>query len=164
MAVALSRFGTLNGIDLTQSSSTDTDPNTPTLDFLHTTYQSNYLSFVPVENVDRNKAPLQPTTSAENAVWAKYDNGGGSFPFLDFGNKYSVTGPTFDPALLKGLTQTQVASRLANPSDPVAKAVDGAANLLTASICGMTKNQPASVCSDKTIAGLQTQINAQKTG
>ena len=51
MAVALSRFGTfttpLHGI---HSSSTDTDPNTPTLTFYQTKYSSPYLVFTPVEH------------------------------------------------------------------------------------------------------------------
>jgi hypothetical protein len=160
MAVALSRFGTLNGIRLTTSSSTDVDPNTATLDFIHSTYSSKYLSFVAVENADRNRNTLQKTTKDQTALWLKYDNNQESFPFLDFGNKYSITSPTFDPAVLKGLTQAQIASRLANPSDKVAKAVDGAANVITASICGMTNNQPSSVCSSPTISSMLTKINA----
>jgi hypothetical protein len=160
MAVALSRFGTLNGIRLTTSSSTDVDPNTATLDFIHSTYASKYLSFVAVENADRNRNTLQKTTKAQTALWLKYDNNQESFPFLDFGNKYSITSPTFDPAVLKGLTQAQIASRLANPNDKVAKSVDGAANIVTAAICGITNNQPSSVCSSPTISGLLTKLNA----
>lgn len=162
MAVALSRFGTLSGLKLTKSSSSDVYPNTATLDFISTKYASKYLSFVAVENEDRAHNSLQPVTSAEQALWTRYEPGGAtSYPFLDIGNKYAVTTPTFVPTMLAGLTQAQIASRLGNATDPVAQAVDGAANLLTASICGMTNNQPADVCSDKTIAGLQTQINGQ---
>jgi thiol-disulfide isomerase/thioredoxin len=160
MAVALSRFGTLNGIKMTASSSTDVDPSTATLDFVSAKYTSNYLSFVAVENQDRDRKPLQSTTKAQTALWLKYDNNQESFPFLDFGNKYAITGPTFDPGILKGLSQSQIAARLANPKDAVAKAVDGAANTITASICGMTNNKPANVCSSPTISGLLTKINA----
>lgn len=162
MAVALSRFGTLGGIKTTQSASNDVDPNTATLDFANSTYTSQYLDFTPVENEDRNRKTLEPVSSAQDAIWKQYTGGSGGFPFVDFGNKYTITSPTFDPKVLAGLSQTQIASRLANSNDPVAKAVDGSANVITASICGMTGNKPASVCSDPVISGLLTKINNEK--
>lgn len=158
MAVALSRFGTLHGVTTTESSSTDVDPNTATLDFLHTTYTSKFLSFVPVENEDRDRKVLQKPTAAENALWLKYSNDQPGYPFLDFGNSYVALGPTFDPAVLAGLTQQQIADQLADPSSPVAQAIDGAANVLTATICAMTSAQPAGVCNDSTITGLANRI------
>ena len=93
MAVALSRFGTfstpLHGI---HSSSTDTDPNTPTLTFYKSSYSSPYLTFTPVENEDRNHGALQNTTAAQQALWQKYDSSatGVGYPFIDFGNKYVI--------------------------------------------------------------------------
>jgi hypothetical protein len=44
------------------------------------------------------------------------------------------------------MTQQQVAAALSDPASPVAKAVDGAANALTAAICNVTKGSPAGVC------------------
>jgi hypothetical protein len=165
MGVALSRFGKLSGVRTTSSSSTDVYPNTASLDFDGTTFASKYLTFTPVENLDRNHNALQSVSSAQSALWSHYEPGGQQgFPFIDFGNKYAVTSPTFLPTMLKGLTQAQIASKLATPTDPVAKAVDGTANLITAAICGMTNNQPATVCTDSTVSKLQSQINAQKTG
>jgi hypothetical protein len=162
MAVALSRFGTLNQIRLTKSASNDTDPNTSTLDFLKSSYTSRYLDFTAVENEDRDRQPLESVSSTENALWGKYTGNNRGFPFLDFGNKYTITSPTFDPKTLAGLSQTEIASKLATPNDPVAKAVDGSANVITASICGMTNNKPASVCSDPVITGLQTKIDNEQ--
>jgi thiol-disulfide isomerase/thioredoxin len=149
MAVALSRFGhfttQLHGI---HSSSTDTDPNTPTLTYLHAGYSSQYLTFTPVENEDINHNLLQSPTSAQQALWVKYDTTDGSqgYPFIDFGNKYVIKAPSYDPATLAGLSWAQVATDLQNPSSAVAKAADGTANLITAAICKMTGGQPASVC------------------
>jgi thiol-disulfide isomerase/thioredoxin len=162
MAAALSRFGTLNGIKLTKSASDDTDPNTATLDFIGASYTSKYLTFTPVENEDRNRNKLEPVSSTENALWNKYTNNSPGYPFLDFGNKYVVSGPTYDPQVLAGLTQAQIASKLADPSDPVAKSADGAANELTAAICGITNNRPASVCSDPVVSGLETSLNQEQ--
>jgi len=163
MAVALSRFGTLSGVKLTKSSSTDVDPNTATLDFLDSTYSSKYLTFTPVEAQDRNRKILEKPTTEQAALWLHYA-GQQSYPFLDFANRYVVTSPTFDPAVLKGLTQQQIASRLADPNDSVAKAVDGSANELTAAICGTTGNQPAKVCTDPAITAIKAKLDAAATG
>jgi Domain of unknown function (DUF929) len=162
MGVALSRFGTLSGVRLTQSAANDTDPNTATLDYIGSKYASKYLAFNPIEAQDRNHKDLEKVSPTQAALWTHYA-GAESFPFLDFANKYVVKSPTFDPALLKGLTQQQIASKLADPNDSVAKGVDGAANLLTASICGMTNNQPANVCTSPTITGIKAKVDAQKS-
>jgi hypothetical protein len=150
MAVALSRFGAfttpLRGF---HSSPTDTDPNTPTLTFYQAKYSSPYLVFTPVENENINKEPLQNTTSAQQALWAKYDTGSDGYtgyPFIDFGNKYVLTNPTYNPQVLAGMTWAQVAAALHNPSSAVAQAADGSANLITAAICKMTGDKPGSVC------------------
>jgi Domain of unknown function (DUF929) len=163
MAVALSRFGhfttPLRGF---HSSSTDVDPNTPTLTFYQAGYQSNYLTFTPVENEDASQKLLQPTTSAEQAIWTKYDtqsDGYTGYPFIDFGNKAVIKGPIYDPAVLKGLTWAQVASDLHNPSTKVAQAADGAANYMTAAICKMTGNKgPAGVCTSSAISSLESGL------
>jgi hypothetical protein len=56
-------------------------------------------------------------------------------------------GAQYVPSSLAGLTWSQVASQIKNPSSAVAKDVDGAANTITAAICKVTGNNPASVCS-----------------
>ena len=155
MATALSRFGTLltplHGI---HSSSTDVFPSTATLTFYKSGYTSKYLTFVPVENETVNRAPLQATTAAQQALWAKYNPN--SYPFIDFGNKFVIKAPLYDPGVLKGMTWSQIAAAMHDPSSPVAQGVLGAANYITAAICKTTNNQPASVCSTptiKTVAG-----------
>jgi thiol-disulfide isomerase/thioredoxin len=159
MAVALSRFGTLSkplhGI---HSSSSDVYPNTATLTFYKTGYNSKYLVFTPVENETVNRTLLQPTTAQQNQVWARYEPDAATrgYPFISFGNKYVLKTPIYDPAVLKGLTWSQIAADLHNPSSPVAQGVLGGANYMTAAICQMTNNQPASVCtapSIKAVAG-----------
>jgi hypothetical protein len=65
---------------------------------------------------------------------------------MDFGNKYVSIGSPYDPGVLAGLSWSTIASDLHNPSSPVAQAVNGTANHITAAICKMTGNQPASAC------------------
>jgi hypothetical protein len=160
MAVALSRFGTFGTIKGIHSSSTDTDPNTATLTFYKQKYTSSYLTFTPVENQTVTHGPLQATTKTQQVLWVKYDttNGSTGYPFIYFGGKVIMTGPLYDPAVLKGLTWSQIAGQLSNPSSTVAKNVDGAANYLTASICKMTNNAAASVCKAAPISSIEAQV------
>jgi hypothetical protein len=159
MAVALSRFGhfttPLAGF---HSSPTDTDPSTPTLTFYKAGYTSPYLTFTPVENEDVNRNPLQSLTSDQQSLWTKYDSSGGytDYPFLDFGNKYAIKAPLYDPAILKGMSWAQVAAAMHDPSSPQAKAILGTANYITAAICRITNNTPSSVCSSAAVTSVQS--------
>jgi Domain of unknown function (DUF929) len=151
MAVSLSQFGTLSSpLHGIRSAGNDVDPNTATLTFYKTTFKSDHLTFTPVENETRTRAPLQATTAAQTKLWKQYEPGGQQgYPFIDFGNKYVITGPLFDPAVLKGLTWQQIATQLRDPSTPVAQSVLGAANFITAAICKTTNGQPGNVCNSK---------------
>jgi hypothetical protein len=172
MIVALSRFGTFSGLRTVHSSSSDIYPNTPTWTFVNATYTSKYLTFTPVEvatnipstasNNISGYTPLQVPTAAQEAIEAKYDvapytTENGSIPFIDFGNKTLINGESYTPQVLAKLSWSTVASDLSNPSSPVAKAVDGTANYLTAAICKMTGNQPASACT-ATVQSLESKI------
>ena len=160
MIVALSRFGTFTGLATVHSSSTDVYPNTPSWTFLHASYASKYLTFTPVEECSNipnggtscnGYTTLQTPTAAEQALATKYDvapytTEDGAIPFIDFGNKYIISGASYNAQLLQGLSWSQVATDLSNPSSSVAKAADGAANYITAAICTMTNNLPATAC------------------
>jgi thiol-disulfide isomerase/thioredoxin len=156
MGVALSRFGTFSPLSGIHSSATDIYPNTATLTFFNTTYTSKYLVFAPVENQDVNHNLLQKPTAAQQAIWNKFDPSNG-YPFMDFGNLF-IAGTTYSPQVLQGLTWSQIAADLHNPSSPVAKGADGSANLFTAAICRMTGGQPGSVCNAPPVAALKGQI------
>ena len=153
MVVALSKFGTFSGLRGIHSSSTDTYPNTPTLTFYKSAYTSKYLVFTPVETTTVTKQTLQKTTAAQEALLAKYDAppyvsqaDAGAIPFVDFGNKYLVSGASYSPQVLAGKTWSEVASSLSDPKTPVSQGAVGAANMITASICKLTNNQPATAC------------------
>ncbi len=154
LTTALSRFGTFTGLQGIHSSSSDVNPNTPTLTFYKASYTSKYLVFTTTEAQTVTKATLQPMTSLDNTLMGKYDvppyvpsaQYDGSFPFVDFGNKYVINGASYDPGVLAGKTWAQVAAALKDPSSPIAKSADGAANLITAAVCKLTNEQPANVC------------------
>jgi hypothetical protein len=160
MAIALSRFGTLTPLHGIHSTANDVYPNTATLTFYHSGYTSNYLNFTPVENLTVNKTLLQNPTKAENAIWAKYEPNPQTrgYPFIDFGNKFVLEAPIYNPGVLAGKTWSQIAAALHDPSSPIAQGVDGAANYLTGAICRMTNNQPSSVCTTPAVTAVQSGL------
>jgi hypothetical protein len=145
MIIALSRFGTFSGLTTTTSSSTDVFPNTPTFTFRSATHSSDTIEFQSVETADRDGNPLQTPTAAQQALIAKYDPGN-TIPFVDIGNRYVLLQPSYSPSLLAGKTWQQIATAVTNPESSEAQAILGSANLLTAAICSLTSNQPATVC------------------
>jgi len=171
MIVALSRFGTFKGLTTVHSAvqngagQAEPDPDTPTFTFLHATYSSPYLSFTPVEletNIPDSSngeyTALQTPTAAEQAISTKYVGADGPIPFIDFGNHVLISGVSYDPGVLDGLSWNTIATDLSNPNSSVAKAVLGTANYITAAICkGMTGNQPASACTPA-VQALESQI------
>jgi Domain of unknown function (DUF929) len=155
VAVALSRVGSWSGLGQTHSSSSDVFPNTPTLSFHGAHYTSRYLSFTGYETTTNklegnHYQALDSLSPADQKIYETYDQppytDGSGIPFVDVGGSYVLSGASFSPQILSGMTQEQVAAALSDPAGPVAKAVDGAANALTAAICNVTKGSPAGVC------------------
>jgi hypothetical protein len=170
MAVALSRFGTFSGLAATHSAAkngggqAEPFPDTSTLTFYGSAFTSKYLTFTPVEMNTNIPDPstggyttLQTPTAAQIALLEKYDAASQSIPFLDFGNRYVSVGASYDPGVLAGLSWSQIAGDLHNPDSPVAKSALGAANYMTAAICRLTGNQPASACTP-TVKALQGKL------
>ena len=179
MIVALSRFGTFHGLATIHSAarngagSAEPYPDTPTFTFAHATYTSPYLTFTPVEFNTNIPDPstggyttLNTPTAAQQALLTKWDNQpyisssepAGSIPFIYFGGKSMIVGtsPAQNQAL-SGLDWNQIAADLHNPNSAVAKAEVGEANYITAAICKMTGNQPASACT-ATVQALESQL------
>jgi hypothetical protein len=159
VAVALSRFGTWSRLGQTTSSATDAYPNTATLSFHGAKLTSSYVSFTGLETTTNQPLsgggyqPLDTLSGADKTLVTKYNaapyvpaSSAGSIPFLDIGGAYVSSGSSYSPELLSGKTQAQIAAALQNPNDPIAKAVGGAANAITAAICSTTKQQPSAVC------------------
>jgi hypothetical protein len=153
MVNALSRFGTFTGLTTIYSSATDAYPNTPTFTFYGSKYSSKYISFTPVEmstnttNGSGEYATLQTPTSAQDAIMKAYDPGT-YIPFIDLGNRYAEVGnlSPLSPSMLAGKTWAQVATAMNDPSSVLGQAEIGNANYLTAAICELTGNKPATAC------------------
>jgi thiol-disulfide isomerase/thioredoxin len=152
MLNALSRFGTFSNIKFIHSAADDTPASVPTLTFYQSGYNSKYVTFTPVEMQKIDRSTLQNPTSEQKALLNKYDappyvqGAGGSIPFLDFGGKYIVSGASYDYNVLSGKTYAQIAAAMKDPSSEIAKGAIGAANQMTAAICKLTGDQPATAC------------------
>lgn len=170
VVAALSRFGTFHHLGETSSSARDVYPSTATLSFHGATYTSKYLSFSGYE-MQSNKlqgssyATLDKLSASDQRLFQTYDappyvpsQSAGSIPFVDLGGRYMISGASYNPGVLKGMSHLQIARALSDASSPVAQNVDATANLVTAALCGLTENQPANVCTSRGVAAGAKQL------
>jgi hypothetical protein len=151
LTVALSHFGTWSHLGSTASSATDVYPNTATLSFRTAVYRSTELSLRMTELADNIGRPLQSQTQLDTRLISTFDvppyvnsaDQSGAVPFLDIANRYILAGAQYNPQVLAGLSAAQIASQLSNPSSPVAKAIDGSAQVIVAAIDQVLHGQTA---------------------
>ncbi len=174
LIVALSRFGTFSGLTTTRSAiengagEAEVYPGTATWTFYGSSYASSYLTFAAVElntnvpdTATGSYTTLQPPTSAEQELMATYDPGSG-IPFIDIGNAYvqlSVLAP-YGPQALTGESWAQITAAVRDPSSSaLGSQIDASANYLTAAICEITGDRPASACTPA-ITALQPRLGS----
>lgn len=151
LIVALSRFGTWSGLKYSYSGAApEVFPDTATFTFHGARYTSPYLSFTGVETATNQEVngrwqPLDELAAADAAIM-RTDDPRGSVPFTSLAGRYVINGATYDPSLVHGKTHTQIAGLLSRPTSAAGRAIDGAANLITAGLCQATGGQPSSVC------------------
>jgi hypothetical protein len=159
LAVALSRFGTLSGLRVINTGTYyctlvhnpcnltpgQCYPNTHGLSFIDSRYKSRYLTFAPIVLQDVHGHNLERIPRRDVSALNAFDPQGHT-PAVDVGGAFGFVNSGFSPGALAGLSWTQIANRLANPHAAVAQHVDGVANVLTAAICGVTKDRPRAVC------------------
>jgi hypothetical protein len=167
LTIALSRFGSFDGLGLTTSSSTDIYPSTRTLSFYGSTFHSDLISFEGVETAgnELNAAgtsyeALETLTPEQQQLFQAY-SGSGSIPFLLIGNLYVQSGASFQPDVLQGKSWEEIATALQDPTSEIAKEVLASANVTTAAICELTGGEPANVC---TSPGVQQGASALANG
>ncbi len=157
--LALTRFGTFNRLGLMQSSSTSAFANLSTFTFWTVNYTSKY---VILESVERYSS-LNPTgarylrlekpDARQTAAINQYGGGADDFPLVDVSNRWVISGASFTPSVIGGLSQDQIAGDLTSPTSPLAQAVITAANEITATICAVDGQAPTAVCGSH---GVQT--------
>jgi hypothetical protein len=164
LIVALSRFGTFHQLGLMQSSSTTAFANLSTFTFWEADYTSKY---VILESVERYSAlnptgarylPLETPDARQASAVASYGGGRSNFALVDVANKYVLSGSSFSPAALDGLSQDQIAGDLSSPLSPLTQAVIAAANQISASICAVDGQQPEPVCESHGVLAADAQM------
>jgi hypothetical protein len=144
--LALSRFGHFNRLYEMVSSPTDpAGPDVATFAFYRATYTSPYLAFTGYEVEDPFGHALMTTPAAIKRLVQRY-NAAQSFPFMDVGNLLFVTQSAFGPWDLHGLSRTEIAGHLRDPSSTVTRQIVAFANYLTAGICASDRERPGAVC------------------
>lgn len=172
LIVALSRFGTFSGLITIRSGiengagQAEVYPGTATWTFYGSSYTSPYLTFTAVELNTNVPDPstgsytsLQSLTKAQQSTMSAYDAGGG-IPFLDLGNSYvqlSLLSP-YGPQDLTGKTWSQITAAItAGKASTLGTEIDASANYLTAGICKLTGDKPASACTPA-VTALQSHL------
>lgn len=172
LVAALARFGTFGDLGATSSATSVIFPDTPTFTFDGARFRSTIVSFDAVEAYDDAPSTvmspgfpvLHAPSGAVASLLRRYDGaptGTPLLPFVDVGNRVLFVGAGigFSPALLHGKDMGQVAAAMADPTDPLGRAVVGAANEITAAICAATGGHPEAPC---TSAG--TRAGASRLG
>jgi hypothetical protein len=162
LVVALSRFGVFTGLTVTHSATDDIYPDTITMSFHGAVYASQYLEFQGVETHTNIRSgngytTLDKLTDQQDQVM-RIHNASGSIPFLDFGNRYVLSGASFSPQLLAGKSVDEISAALSDPHSEIAQAVNGAANAFTAAICQLTGGQPRQVCGGPAATAYQGKL------
>jgi len=172
LVAALDRFGSFSALGATASSSAEVFARTPTFTFDGSAYRSRYLTLVAVEQYGASLSPdapggfptLDTPGALASTLLRRYDAGAGAggalLPFADVDNQLIETGAGigFSPGVLQGLSMAQVASDLADPSSPVARAVLGAADELDAAMCAATGGQPGPVCDSAAVKSKESLL------
>ncbi|MBA3826032.1 MAG: DUF929 family protein [Ktedonobacterales bacterium] len=156
---AFSRFGTFSGLDLISSS----ESNISTFDFAKSTYTSQYVDLQAIEVLDQNSQPLHTLTAEQQKVFDTYDGPPYSptksgVPFISYGNQFVTISSGYSPEDISGLTWDNISGTLTDPTNPIALKILGNANYLTAAVCTLTKDQPASVCKTQTTQDIEKTI------
>lgn len=159
LIVALGRFGNFTGLTTSRSPEFEDIAPVDGWTFYGSRYTSPYLSFVPVErrsNVlvnakanpddDASYRVLQRLTSAQQAIFARYDKTG-SIPFLDFGgHAVQIGSGAIPPQLMTGKSWQQLAAAIRQPKTELGAVLLDEADVLTAQLCRLTDNRPGSAC------------------
>jgi thiol-disulfide isomerase/thioredoxin len=158
---ATSRFGKWSGLgELRSREGQDYFGSLPTYDLTQATYTSKYLNLRHKELATVDGEPLQKLGSFEEQLVDEYDERG-SIPFLfasGQSGRYTVE-LGFSPSLLTGLTFVSLHKAVATAAPtPAVEAIDGQAEAITALICKLDGQQPASVCAKGSTPALEAEL------
>jgi hypothetical protein len=172
LAVALSRFGKLRRLRVLNTGTYYCKlvsdpcslkpypcyPFTHGLSFFHTSFHSPYLRLREVVMQTVTGRNLQAPSPADVLAVNPFDPGANQAPALDIGGGYGFLSAGFDPGVLAHKSWSKIAGSLADSHNPVARHVDGLANLFTAAMCGATDGRPVAVCRSKGVRAVDSRL------
>ncbi len=165
LIIALSRFGTFNRLGIMQSSPTTAFANLSTFTFWQSSYSSKYIILEAVERYSSLNPTggrylgLEKPDARQRAAVASAGTGANTFAVLDIANRWMLTGASFSPTVLAGLTQDQIAGNLTTPAAPLTQAVIASANEITASICSVDGDRPDAACENRGVLAADTLLH-----
>jgi hypothetical protein len=154
----LRTLGNVSGVTYDHSSSTDVDPNTPSVVLSDLSVASPYVALDAREST--NDAQITaPGTGAciEQAYLSAYDPLGG-IPFVVLGGTFVHTGTLVDPGALAGLTAAGVQGQLTNHTGAAYEAIGAAEDYLLAYLVWLNGDRPAAVAQESAVAAILSQI------
>jgi thiol-disulfide isomerase/thioredoxin len=161
LVAATSRFGKWTGLgELHSRNGEDYFQALPTYDLTGATYASEYIGVRHKELDTVDGDPLEKLGSLEEELVNENDQWGG-IPFLFVGGpggRYTVD-LAFSPGLLQGQTFAELRKDVADgaPTEAV-EAIGAQTDAITALICKVDGQQPASVCAKDPIPALESEI------
>jgi hypothetical protein len=156
LIMALMRFGNFTNLKYMASSASEGDY--PTFTFHATKYSSQYLVFQAFEQQDRNNNPLDTVPTNYTSIFSNY---GSSYPFIDFGNRWVISGAMMQPESLGNDNWNQVFGSIQS-NDTLGTQMKESTNVITALICKLTSNVPSSVCNQPQITEMTISIAAYR--
>jgi len=164
LTIALSYFGNFKRLAYTSSPQQIIFGGTVGPSFYGASYASKYIVFKGVEEkgdhplANKQYLSLEKPTPMESLLMKRLDEpptlsgtaaarGMDFVPFLDIANRYVLTGTTFSPTLLHGLSFYQISSEAVDPATPIGYAVLTGALPIVKAICSLTNEKPSNVCS-----------------
>ena len=158
---ALSRFGTFTKLKGAVSSPNEGEmSNINTMSFHGSSYKSDYITFKAYETSDRHGKEIEKIPAADQKLMQSL-GAQGSIPWQTWGGVATVDGGSFNGQMLVGKSHAEIAEAMKDPNSDIAKAVIGAANVQSAQICKLTKNQPAKVCNSAGVKAAAKQLPKQ---
>ena len=165
MTMALMKFGTFTNLQQTHSSLTDGDVGT--WSYYGATYTSQYLVFQPYEIYTNQPSggyykTLDKLPAAAQANWTANLGSNLTFPFINFAGKEALETAQFNPSTIYNHSFDTILGAVGSNDQTTGANIDASAAVFTKYLCGITNNQPSSVCSP--LSSVNAPVTQSNTG
>jgi hypothetical protein len=165
MTLALMKFGTFT--NLKQTHSAVADGNVGTWSYEGATYSSPYLVFKPYELYTNQPSggyykTLDTLPQDASTIWKDNLGSNLTFPFIDFGGKEVLETAQFNPSSIYNHSFATILGAVGANDNTIGASIDSSAAVFTKYLCGLTNNQPGSVCN--AVKNVNAPVGQANTG